>query len=509
MKALLINPHKLLPVSFSLTLKASPPLGLAYIAGAIEKQGFTVRVYDCIAENPNNYFPFEGAKDISVQGVSFDQMFEDLDDHYDLIGVTVMFSNNWLVNRQLLNKLKEHYPKAIVVAGGEHISALPEYFLKDCSGLDIVVSGEGEETISELASLVKQGDSYENVQGMSYKKRLAGGDEIVKLPRRKRIREVNDIEPPAWHLFPLNKYFDNNISYGITYGRSLPIFATRGCPYECTFCSSPQMWGTKYTMRDTENVIEEVKYLNREYGVTNFDFYDLTAIVNKRWILDFCAAIKREGLKITWQIPAGTRSEAITYEVAKALKESGCKNITYAPESGSPQMLAAIKKKVTLSRMLNSIDQSHKAELDIKLNIMMGYPDERAVDILKTIWFLAKASYYGATDACPSIFNPYPGSALFTELADSKEVVVSDEYFRSIVFSESLHHFKNYNRKNSKATMLSLLFLSYLVFYVSNYLFRPVRAFRLFVNVTTSNYQTRGEYMLGEILKRRKAIKSA
>ena len=192
-----------------------------------------------------------------------------------------------------------------------------------------------------------------------------------------------------------------------------------------------------------------------------------------------------------------------------ALKESGCKNITYAPESGSPEMLKAIKKKVVLPRMLNSIDQSHKAGLNVKLNIMMGYPDEKATDILKTIWFLAKASYYGATDACPSIFNPYPGSALFNELVEKKELTLSDKYFRTIVFSESLHHFNNYNRNNSKAMMLTLLFLSYLVFYVSNYLFRPIRAVRLFVNLSTRNYETRGEYMLGEILKRRKAIKSA
>ena len=509
MKALVVNPHKLIPVALSLTLKASPPLGLAYIAGAIEKQGFEVVAYDCIAEAPNNYFAFENSTDISVLGIGFEEMFKNLAPHYDLIGVSVMFSNNWLVNRHLINLLKEKYPAALIVAGGEHMSALPEYFLKTCPGLDMVVMGEGEESIAEVATLLKEGKDISAIEGTAYKKRGASQDEIIVSKRRTRIREVDEIEPPAWHLFPLDKYFDNDISYGISYGNSLPIFATRGCPYECTFCSSPQMWGTKYTMRSVENVMEEVKHLNTKYAVTNFDFYDLTAIVNKRWILDFCAAIKKEGLKITWQIPAGTRSEAITYEVAVALKESGCKNITYAPESGSPEMLKAIKKKVVLPRMLNSIDQSHKAGLNIKLNIMMGYPDEKAKDILQTIWFLAKASYYGATDACPSIFNPYPGSMLFTELVEKKELTVSDEYFRTIVFSESLHHFNNYNRNNSKATMLVLLFLSYLVFYVTNYLFRPIRAFRLFANLSTQKYETRGEYMLGEILKRRKSIKTA
>ena len=507
MKALLVNPHKLIPSSFSLTQRASPPLGLAYIAAALERAGYEVRVIDCVAEEPNHYFPFEGYAGFSALGIGFEELFARLDDDYAIIGMGCMFSNNWLINRHLLNLLKNKYPHSLIVAGGEHVSAIPEYCLKDCRGLDVVVMGEGEETIAEIAARVKEKKSLADVEGVSYKIKY-DEEKIITNPKRTRIRDVNALGIPAWHLFPLQKYSDNDISYGIAYGKSLPIFATRGCPYECTFCSSPQMWGTKYTMRTTENVIDEIKYLNRTFGITNFDFYDLTAIINKRWILDFCSAVKRESLKITWQIPAGTRSEAITYDVAVALKESGCKNITYAPESGSTTMLAAIKKKVTLPRMLNSIDQSYRAGLDIKLNILLGYPDEKILDIFKTYLFLIKASYYGASDASPSMFSPYPGSALFNELAERGELKLSDEFFGSIVFSQSLHNITNYNRHYSKPVMTFLLLLGYVIFYGSNYLFRPLRAVRLLVNVSTRNYQTRGEYMLAEILKRRRTLSS-
>jgi radical SAM superfamily enzyme YgiQ (UPF0313 family) len=501
MKALFINPHKLIPRSFSLTQRPSPPLGLAYIAGAVEKQGFHVTVIDCVAEAPDHYFLFDDYEDILALGIGFEEMFDKLDTDYDLIGMSCMFSNNWLINRYLLNLLKQHYPEAVVIIGGEHASPIPEYCLNDCDGLDIVVTGEGEETISELAMLLKEKKSFNNIDGIVYKVRGAEKN-VISNPRRKRIKEINAIAPPAWHLFPLQKYFDNNISYGIAYGRSLPITATRGCPYECTFCSSPQMWSTKYTVRSMENVIAEIKYLNATFGITNFDFYDLTLIITESWILDFCAAVKREGLKITWQIPAGTRSEAITSEVAMALKDSGCKNISYAPETGSKKMLAAIKKKITIPKILNSIDQSYKAGLDIKLNMMIGYPDERISDIFKTYLFLIKASYYGATDATPTMFNPYPGTCLFDELLKRNEINLSDDFFKKIVFSQSLHHLNNYNRYYSKPLMIFLLFLGYLFFYGSNYIFRPLRMLRLFINVATHNYQTRGEYMLGEIIKR-------
>lgn len=509
MKALLVSPHKLIPVSFSITLKASPPIGLAYIAGALENQGYDVEVFDCVAEAPENYFKFIDNEDISAQGIDIDQMLSSLGDHYDLIGLSMMFSNNWLINRYLANLLKKKYPKAVIVAGGEHASAIPEYCLQDCEGLDVVVVGEGEETISEIAILLKEGNPYSDASGIAYKNR-ENNNEIVTAPRRKRIKEINAIVEPAWHLFPLDKYFSNNISFGVTSdGNSLPIFATRGCPYSCTFCSSPLMWGTKYTMRDVDDVIREIKKLNTLYGVTNIDFYDLTAIIKKQWILDFCQAIKDNGLKITWQIPAGTRAEAIDFEVAQALNEAGCKNITYAPESGSIRVLKEIKKKVSLPKMLDSIGSSHTAGLNVKLNIMMGYPNETVSDVLKTAFFLMKASYYGATDASPSVFNPYPGSALFQELYDNKELTLSDEYFKTIVYSQSLHGFVNYNRNMSKRGMIFLLFICYLAFYSSNYLFRPIRVLRLLINVSTRKYETRGEYMLGEILKRNKGMKTA
>jgi anaerobic magnesium-protoporphyrin IX monomethyl ester cyclase len=505
MKALLINPHKLIPVSFSLTQRASPPLGLAYIAGVLEEEQYEVSVIDCVAEAPSNYFPFQDIKDVSGLGIDFDSFFNMTGDSYDIIGVSTMFSNNWLINRHLINLLKKKYPSALIVVGGEHATAIPEYCLKDCEGLDMVATGEGEETIAEIAQLLKEKKPLNNISGTVFKNR--DSDEIVTAPRRKRIREIDAISRPAWHYFPLNKYFENEISYGIAYGKSLPIFATRGCPYECTFCSSPQMWGMKYNMREVSDVIDEIKFLNKQYGVTNIDFYDLTAIINKRWIIEFCRQLKQNNLIITWQIPAGTRSESIDYEVASALKEGGCKNITYAPESGSQEMLNAIKKKVTPKKMLFSISESYKAGLDIKLNIMMGYPDEKLNDIFRTIWFLIRASYHGATDASPSMFSPYPGSALFNELVTRNELALSDQYFEGIVFSQSLHTFKNYNRNNNRTTMVIMLMLAYLAFYVSNYLFRPIRAFRLVMNVATNNYQTRGEYMLGEVLKRKKAIK--
>src|SRR5262249_38566659 len=134
---------------------------------------------------------------------------------------------------------------------------------------------------------------------------------------RQRIRDVDAIPRPAWHLFPVSNYLDGGFTYGVNLGRSMPILATRGCPYQCTFCSSPAMWTTRY--------------------------YALTAIIKRDWILAFCRELERRGLDITYQLPTGTRSEVLDEEVLAALYRTGCRNICYAPESGSPETLARIK----------------------------------------------------------------------------------------------------------------------------------------------------------------------
>lgn len=500
MKALLINPHKLLPRSLSVTQRSSPPLGLAYIASVLHSCEVQVEVIDCIAECPDNYFTHKGYTEFVAQGIGFADFFEKLHAHYELIGITCMFSNNWLINRELINELKKRYPNSLIIAGGEHVSAIPEFCLEDCSGLDMVVCGEGEETITEIVHCLKSEQPLHQITGTVTK--TTNGKEILNNGKRERIRKPEVIPYPLWNVFPLSKYYDNDLSYGLALGNSLPISATRGCPYECTFCSSPQMWTTKYTMRPVADVIAEIKHLNSTFNATNIDFYDLTALVNRRWVLDFCEALKKESLIITWQIPAGTRSEVIDYQVAVALKETGCANITYAPETGSERMLEYVKKRVKIDRMLRSISDSHRAGLNIKLNIIMGYPEEKASDLMATIRFLLKASFYGARDASPSIFSPYPGSALFNQLKQEGKIELNDEYFARIVSSESFHDFVSYNKHVTKWMLIAMQYLGYLSFYISNFIFRPIRAFSFLSNIFSGKYETRGEYMVTMLIER-------
>ena len=113
--------------------------------------------------------------------------------------------------------------------------------------------------------------------------------------------------------------------------------------------------GDAVAPRDPQDVFDEMRSYMEKYGTTNFDFYDLTAIVKRQWIVDFCRLIIDSGVTITWQLPSGTRSEAIDSEVTRLLYASGCRYVNYAPESGSEEILRLIKKQIDKKKMLESM----------------------------------------------------------------------------------------------------------------------------------------------------------
>ncbi len=500
MKICLINPPRLMK-PMSATMKPSPSLGLAFIAGALKREGHTVQVIDSLAEAPNQYIEFKN--DIVLNGITEVEIAKLIHPDTQVIGLSLMFSGNWLHNRIMIDYLGNAFPNATIIAGGEHLTAAPEMCIEQTAHLKVCIRGEGEETVVEVVRAIESGSDLSAIQGIVYR-----NEENVpaRTEERKRIKEVEEVAWPAWELFPLDKYKKHGIIYGVDRDvYSVPLMATRGCPYQCTFCSSPQMWGTRYFMRSPQDVVNEMEYFHETFDVRNFDFYDLTAIIKKPWIIEFAQEVIKRKLEITWQIPAGTRSEVIDQEVAHYLYASGCRNITYAPESGSVEILKLIKKKVSLPKMLQSISYSTKEKMNIKINVIIGFPGEKHKNIWQTMWFLVKASWYGVNDMAPSVFSPYPGSELFEMLLKQGKIDMNDDaYFYQIIYVDTFFNNFFYNTHINKY-MLRFYLMSYLlIFYASNFIFHPSRLIKTVKNLWTSRYDSRAEMALGELIKRSK-----
>ena len=230
MKICLVNPPRLMK-PMSATMKPSPSLGLAFIAGALKKEGHTIQVIDAMAEAPNQYIEFKD--DIVLNGLTEVEIANMMDPQTDVIGLSLMFSGNWLHNRLLINYLGKRFPKAVIIAGGEHLTAAPEFCIAQTESLNVCVCGEGEDTVAEVVRAIDAGTGFMNIPGIVYRNEQ---NQAVRNSPKTRIKAVEEIAWPAWEYFPLEKYKRHSIIYGVDRDvYSLPIMATRGCPYSCTF----------------------------------------------------------------------------------------------------------------------------------------------------------------------------------------------------------------------------------------------------------------------------------
>lgn len=405
-----------------------PPIGLAYVAAALERAGHQVVLIDALGEAPDQRLP-AAHPGLVAYGLTIDEIVERIPASTGAIGVSAMFSQQWPHVEALVEAIARRHPALPIFLGGEHATAAWRYLLDHCPQVSLCVLGEGEQTAVEVAEWLDGTRSLADISGVAVRREGVP----AATERRGRVTDVATIPWPAWHLAPVEAYLARGFGHGVNRGRSMPLLATRGCPFQCTFCSSPEMWTTRYVMRPVADVADEIESYIARYRVTNIDFVDLTVVVKRDWTLEFCRELERRRLNITYQLPSGTRSEALDREVLEALYRTGCRNITYAPESGSPRTLQRIKKRIRLDRVLDSMRAAHQAGMVARANMIIGFPFERRRDIWQTLGFCLKMAWYGVEDIALFPFCPYPGSELYEDLRrDGSLPPMSNDYFASL-----------------------------------------------------------------------------
>jgi radical SAM superfamily enzyme YgiQ (UPF0313 family) len=489
----------------ALNNEASPHLGLAYVAGYARKFGYGVEIIDGTAEGLNHVLPFEGHPGFQIQGISPDDLVARIPPSTEVVGFTSMFSSEWVLLRGIIRAVRARFPEALLVAGGEHFTALPEYCLRDCLELDVIVKGEGEHTFYELLEAYSAGD-WSNVAGTCYLDESGSFRDNGGLPR---IRNPETIPWPYWPEGYLEKFWEAGKSYGIRTERDVPVLGSRGCPYQCTFCSSPQMWTTRYVLRDIDDLIAEIKSYIEKYDITSFQFYDLTVFTKKSWTIEFCRRLKEEQLDLRWSLPSGTRSEALDEEVLRLLKETNCDYLAYAPESGSPRTLKIIKKKIHPDKMVASIRTAKKIGLVLRTNLIIGFPHETRKDVFQTLWFGLRMAVVGVDEVPFFIFSAYPGTEIFAGLYEDGVVKLNDDYFMSLVsFNGKFSLLKPQGVTNPRISgfELATVRLTFMLLnYGLSYLLFPRRILRTIRNlVVGKNSATVFENRLQDALHRRK-----
>jgi radical SAM superfamily enzyme YgiQ (UPF0313 family) len=455
----LIRPPAVEALRFS-TLSVTPPLGLAYIAGALEAAGHEPQVLDAVIEAPecrSRYF--RGY----LIGLPLEEVAERIPAETTIVGITVVFTHEWPAVSRLIDLIKAARPDCRVVIGGEHVTAMPEFSLRT-SRADVVVLGEGEETIVALVDALQEDRLLAEVDGIIYRE----GDRIVKNRRRDPIRDVDGIAWPAWHRFDLQAYYENRF-VGSTYTGdvTVPVLATRGCPFQCTFCAAPNMWRPRWFPRDPKLVVDEIQHYVETYGARSFPFQDLTAIVRKDWIVAFCRDLIERDLDISWQMPSGTRSEAVDAEVADLLKRSGMVNMAYAPESGSEETRRLIKKQVRTDRLFDSVRAAGNAGLSISVFIIIGFPHDTRELVRENIAFLKNLAAEGVTDISVSFDMALPGTELFNSLYEAGKIRIDRKFFGHTLSSLAPWPTTSFCEDLGWLELMYWKYRLYLAFYVS------------------------------------------
>jgi anaerobic magnesium-protoporphyrin IX monomethyl ester cyclase len=506
MNITLVQPPALMAVDNYSTI-TQPPLGIAYLAAYARELGHRVTIVDAVEQAVTLIRPWPGRKRRLLQGLDFDEIIERIPSDTQVIGVSCMFTHAWPMVRELMHALKEVFPEAKLLAGGEHITAMSETVLRQ-TDVDFCVLGEGEMTLGDLLeAFAKDDDNYAAINGIAYLDR--DSNEVVETGRRDRMRDPDVLPWPAWDLMDPMAYMANEVFMGPTLGRTMPMLATRGCPFACTFCSSPQMWTQLWRPRDPIKVADELEHYVNTYEADDFQFQDLTAIVRKDWIITFCKELIARDLNITWQLPVGTRSEAIDREVAEHLMASGCHHITYAPESGSERILKAIKKRVDLDALEVSAKGCLDAGMRVCLFNIIGFPQEEMSDIRKTWKMHRRMAKLGVHEITASTFVPLPGTELFHQTNEIEPLVIDDEYCHWMTASTSMWSVKSWNPIINARKLLALKFWTLVQFYGLSFCYHPSRLWRLVSNVLRNKQETKVDRVIREyIIKLRISITS-
>ncbi len=366
----------------------TPLIGIAYMASVLEKDGFDVAVMDC---PPLNITHAKLGDDIA-------RLKPDL---VGISSVTVTFSSAI----QAAKIVKETYQKAVIVLGGPHVTVLDEQILKEHPEADIIVRGEGEATILELAqTLVAEGlQNLEQIKGITYRK----NGQILRTPDRPLIQNIDDLPFPNYKHFPLDRYR--------LYGKLIiPVISSRGCPFQCAFCLAPRMAGRGCRARSPKNVVNEIEYLKETYHPDAFTFHDETFTYDKTRVVEICKEIQSRKIGLPWD--CSTRVDQISKELLAEMRSAKCQLVSFGVESGSQTILNAMKKGTTVEQNAQAIKWAKQVGLSVTISVIVGYPGETKETLQQTFDFIKKTK---PDDVHLSIATPYPGIALTKIMKDA------------------------------------------------------------------------------------------
>lgn len=410
MKTCLINPPSLLPNNWKGNFEVFPPLGLAYIAAVLEENNYDVSIIDGIGEKWWQINKLNGNK--KYLGMSYKEIVKKVCKlNPDIVGVTAVTSQKRSAFK-VAEEIKKVNDDVIIILGGPHASICPLECLSN-PFVDFVIIGEGEYTMLDL--LKNKLKNLKRIKGLGYK----ANRKLVLNDRREPIKNLDELPFPARHLLPMKKYFDAarfaQASRGKT-KRWTSMITSRGCPFNCVFCSVNITMSRIWRPRSPENVVNEIEHLVDNYKINQISFEDDNMTLNKERVARICDLIVERGIDIEWDTPNGIRADTLDKRLLIKMKNSGCRRICVAPESGDQFVVDnIIGKRLNLKKVEEVVRLCKKIGIRVDAFFVIGLVGETKNQINRTVEFARKLKKLGLTSYVFSIATPFYGTRLYEQ----------------------------------------------------------------------------------------------
>lgn len=405
---LLINP----PNYLSNEAPEVIPLGIAYLAAFLEREGHTVAAYDC------HY------KSLSEVGEILRKVKS------RIIGITCLSETRMIVLR-IAKLIRQLNKDAAIVLGGMHATIMYEQVL-DNFPVDFVVLGEGEKVFSNLVNNIDNPGAWPTIKGLAYKQ----NGRIFRTSDKVYVEDLDTLPFPARHHFLGERYtgpswlkqLEGQFKKPAADIKSTSIIASRGCQYNCIFCCNSQALGRKWRFRSPENVVDEISWLKREFDCECIAFQDNNLLTDPQWTMEICRKLIDQRLDIVWGCQA--RVDRASMDVLTMMKEAGCVLIAYGVESFSRKILETVHKKITVHKIIKAIRMTYDTGILASVNLMVGNPGENEDTVSETRkWLDMLISRKYITSADIEITKILPGTGLY-ELA-KKHNIIDDSFWLS------------------------------------------------------------------------------
>ena len=434
MNVLLINPWLTMNEHF----RAYPvePLGLLYIATYANKQikekgcNIKIRIVDAQLEGPKATIKVKRGFRSGMDNDSFTNILKSY--RPEIVGITNNFTPHTNDVLEISEIVKNVLPEAVVILGGVNATLIHSELINN-PNIDVIVRNEGEETFWEILRCLYEKKDFYNICGSTGK---SNNGKIIINSNREFISDLDEIPIPDRSLVDYKKYISYDKLYFTT--KNMPvgtIISSRGCVFDCIFCSTKAMWRQKWRGRSPENVVDEIESLVNNYGIKEIAFQDDQFIFDNQRIINICREIRKRNLKITFIVPPGITPSLLKEETIEEMVKSGLYRISLSIDSGTEKSKRIVNKPLNLKKMRGLVKYLNKKGVWTYATFVIGFPDETKEDIKAAIHF----AYSLKVDFLRFyIAQPYLGSHLY-------DIYVKEGYFKNNNLEQIWEYFSIYD----------------------------------------------------------------